>query len=250
MRASFYNSWVRWGLHELINNVIHKFSAVGLTLDGSAQSHWPCVWPRTESVILAVITLKNSSKKKSAPAMTDIDTFEDQLPPGQLSLALFDTLKKTSFFIKDRERRFVTGNPALAKGLNKRHIRELIGITRRIDESDADFRQHPEMERIIDYVQKNYSHNISKAEMAKAANISQSTLERLFRKTFGITPGQYARRVRLNAACWLVSETGQPLAEIARKCGFKDQTYMPHAFRSDLKLTPHKYRMRYRDLSA
>lgn len=243
--------------------------------------------------------------------MTDIDTFEDQLRPGQLSLALFDTLKKTSFFIKDRERRFVTGNPALAKGLNKRHIRELIGktdheliadfladafmqddnavlqqgksiinkvelvpigrtlewqvttklplyakddsilgligITRRIDESDADFRQHPEMERIIDYVQKNYSHNISKAEMAKAANISQSTLERLFRKTFGITPGQYARRVRLNAACRLVSETGQPLAEIARKCGFKDQTYMTHAFRSDLKLTPHKYRMRYRD---
>jgi len=77
-----------------------------------------------------------------------------------------------------------------------------------------------------------------------------STVERLFRKTFGITPGQYARKIRLNAACQMVRDTNRPLDAIAKACGYFDQTSMTHAFRSEIKITPHRYRQRFRNTSA
>lgn len=121
----------------------------------------------------------------------------------------------------------------------------LAGITREINDSDAAYRDHPEMHTIVDYIQAHYQEGLTKADMAEAAGISVSTVERLFRKTFGITPGQYARKIRLNAACQMIRETERSLDDIARACGFFDQASMTHAFRSEIKITPNRYRQRF-----
>lgn len=121
----------------------------------------------------------------------------------------------------------------------------LAGMTREIRDSDDAYRNHPGMHGIVDYIQAHYREGITKADMARVADISISTLERLFRKTFGITPGQYVRKIRLNAACQLIRETDRSLADIARTCGFFDQTSMTHSFRTELKITPNRYRNRF-----
>ncbi len=121
----------------------------------------------------------------------------------------------------------------------------LVGMTREINDSDTVYRSHPGMHSIVEYVQAHYQGGITKADMAKVAKISISTLERLFRKLFGITPGQYVRKIRLNAACQLIRESDRSLAEIARDSGFFDQTSMTHSFRSELKITPSRYRQRF-----
>lgn len=121
----------------------------------------------------------------------------------------------------------------------------LAGVSRIIYDSDAVYADHPEMRRIVDYVRANYRDKVSVADMARVAGISVSSQERLFRKTFGLTPLMYLRKTRLNAACKLLRETDEGLLNIAVQCGFNDQTSMTRAFRLELKITPLRYRRRF-----
>ena len=121
----------------------------------------------------------------------------------------------------------------------------LAGVARIIRDSDAVYAEHPEVHRIVDYVRAHYREKVSVGDMAKVAGISISSQERLFKKTFGLTPLMYLRRTRLNAACRILRETTVGLADIAVQCGFNDQTNMTRAFRQELNITPLKYRRRF-----
>lgn len=121
----------------------------------------------------------------------------------------------------------------------------LAGVARIIRESDALYADHPEMRAIVDYVREHYRDKVTVADLARAGGISVSSQERLFKKTFGLTPMMYLRKTRLNAACKLLRDTKVSLAAIAQKCGFNDQTSMTRAFRLELKITPLKYRRKF-----
>lgn len=121
----------------------------------------------------------------------------------------------------------------------------MAGVSRIISDSDAVYADNPEMRRIIDYVRAHYREKLSVADMARVGGISVSSQERLFRRTFGLTPLMYLRKTRLNAACKLLRETGVGLSSIAVQCGFNDQTNMTRAFRLELKITPLRYRRRF-----
>lgn len=123
----------------------------------------------------------------------------------------------------------------------------LAGVARIIRDSDAVYVDHPEMHRIVDYVRAHYREKISVSDMAKIGGISVSSQERLFRKAFGLTPLMYLRKTRLNAACAMLRDTLIDLAQIAVECGLTDQTNMTRAFRLELKITPLKYRRRFRE---
>ena len=118
----------------------------------------------------------------------------------------------------------------------------LAGVARIIRDSDAVYSEHPEMHRIVDYVRAHYREKLSVGDMAKVGGISVSSQERLFKKTFELTPLMYLRWTRLNAACKMLRESNEELAAISVQCGFNDQTNMTRAFRQELKITPLKYR--------
>jgi AraC-like DNA-binding protein len=126
----------------------------------------------------------------------------------------------------------------------------LAGVARIIRDSDAVYAEHPEMHRIVDYVRAHYREKLSVGDMAKVGGISVSSQERLFKKTFELTPLMYLRRTRLNAACKILRETSVGLAEIAVQCGFNDQTNMTRAFRQELKITPLKYRRSFSEATS
>ena len=121
----------------------------------------------------------------------------------------------------------------------------LAGISHIIKDSDNLYGDHPEMRKIIDFIRSNFRNKITNADLAEAAGISLSSLERLFRATFGVTPLMYLRKTRLNAACRNLRKDELNLSEIAEYCGFNDQTSMTRAFRQELKITPLKYRNRF-----
>jgi AraC-like DNA-binding protein len=123
----------------------------------------------------------------------------------------------------------------------------LAGVTRIIRDTDSVYADHPEMQRIVAHVREHYREKLSVADMARVGGVSVSSQERLFRKTFGLTPLMYLRKTRLNAACKLLRDTRVSLAEIATQCGFNDQTNMTRAFRLELKITPLRYRRRFSD---
>ena len=123
----------------------------------------------------------------------------------------------------------------------------LAGVTRIIRDSDAVYADHPEMRKIVDFVREHYREKLSVGDLAKVGGISVSSQERLFKKTFELTPLMYLRRTRLNAACKMLRDSTLGLAEIAVQCGFNDQTNMTRAFSQELKITPLKYRRSFSD---
>lgn len=123
----------------------------------------------------------------------------------------------------------------------------LAGITRIIRDSESVYADHPEMQKAVQYVREHYKEKIVIADIAKSAGVSVSSLERLFRKLFGLTPLMYVRKARLNAACHLLRDTDTDLPKIAVDCGFNDQTNMTRAFRLELRITPFRYRRRFKN---
>lgn len=123
----------------------------------------------------------------------------------------------------------------------------LAGVARLIRDEDKVYAEHPEMRDIIAFVQANYRKKITVADMAACGGISVSSQERLFRSTFGLTPLMYLRRTRLNTACRILRESDTSIATIAKECGFNDQTNMTRAFRQELRITPLRYRKRFKE---
>ena len=118
----------------------------------------------------------------------------------------------------------------------------LAGIIRKTEDSDELYRENPVLHRIVDHIGASYGKKIPVQEMAARVGISASTVERLFRSTFGISPLKYVKKVRLHAACKMLRSTNKSLATIAEECGFTDPTSMSRDFRQELKINPRAYR--------
>jgi len=128
---------------------------------------------------------------------------------------------------------------------NHNKVAGLAAIVRIIDDSDTVYQHHPEMCTIVHYLRDNFPNKISMPEVAKQAGISTSTQERLFKKMFSSTPLMYLQKIRLNAACSLLKNTNASIAKIAEETGFNDHTSMTRAFRTELNITPLKFRKKY-----
>lgn len=79
---------------------------------------------------------------------------------------------------------------------------------------------------------------VSLAELARGAGVHPSTLARSFRRFQGCSPGQYRRRWRLTRAIEALRGSEAPLAEIAARCGFADQSHLTRTLRAETGQTP------------
>jgi AraC family transcriptional regulator len=75
-------------------------------------------------------------------------------------------------------------------------------------------------------------------ELAKLAECHPITLARRFRDCWGIGPAEYGRRVRHRKACVAVAGGHEPLARIAARFGFCDQSHLTRAMVGLLGLPP------------
>jgi AraC-like DNA-binding protein len=67
---------------------------------------------------------------------------------------------------------------------------------------------------------------------------------RAFRREYGVTVAEYARRLRLDWAQAQLALEDAPLARIAIEAGFADQSHFTRAFRRHTGMTPGRYRAR------
>jgi AraC family transcriptional regulator len=82
----------------------------------------------------------------------------------------------------------------------------------------------------------------SVAEIAGELGVHPVHLARRFRQSFGMTPGEYMRRCRLERARRLMRRSTAPLAEIAAATGFSDQSHFSNAFRKSFGISPGAFR--------
>ncbi len=87
-----------------------------------------------------------------------------------------------------------------------------------------------------------FADDVRIADLARTVGVHPVHLARVFRRHVGCTPGDYARRRRLERSAVLLRETTRPLADVASGCGFADQSHFTHAFRRYAGVTPGAYR--------
>jgi AraC-like DNA-binding protein len=95
-----------------------------------------------------------------------------------------------------------------------------------------------------EYVLANYGQPIAIADLARRAHLSESQLQREFRRLFGMNPGTYILQVRLMMAQNLLEKTAMAVGQIALDCGFYDQSHFTRTFRAANGLSPLAYRRR------
>lgn len=99
------------------------------------------------------------------------------------------------------------------------------------------------LRRVAEFIDANLEEDLSLAEIAAVADLSQYHFARAFRKTTGLTPQQYVMQRRIERAKQLLlAKDDLPLVEISLRSGFKNQSHFTALFRKFTKLTPKTWR--------
>jgi AraC family transcriptional regulator len=80
------------------------------------------------------------------------------------------------------------------------------------------------------------------AEVAAAVGVHSVTLARAFRRSFGLSVGEYVRRLRIERAAAQLAASDLSLATIALTAGFADQSHFSNRFRRETGMSPSAYR--------
>ncbi len=98
--------------------------------------------------------------------------------------------------------------------------------------------------RAMHFIKDHLADPIGVSDLAEAAEVSRSSLERRFRKALGCTPGQAIRKIRTDRALHMLADTDLPLLEIALACGFGGAPQFSAQIKTTTGLTPTEYRDR------
>lgn len=109
----------------------------------------------------------------------------------------------------------------------------------------SQFLTQRQIKRVTDFVLANLCQDLSLEALAEQAGFSPYHFARLFRRTTGESPHQFVLRQRIEKAQCLLRETNEPLAIVAIKSGFANQSHLTHHFRRWLDLTPKAYRQKF-----
>jgi len=95
---------------------------------------------------------------------------------------------------------------------------------------------------VFDYVEKNYTENITVKEISRIANLSPYYFCRLFKETTGRSFVDYLNGFRINKAEQILRETDMNITETALACGFNDINYFSRIFKRYKRTPPSKLR--------
>lgn len=120
-------------------------------------------------------------------------------------------------------------------------------ILKELLENYADFKVQNDniilkTKEVCEYMENNYSDDITLDELSKIGCISKYHLIRLFTKEKGITPYKYLELYRINKAKQLLQKETSIL-EVAMQCGFSDQSHFTNLFKKTIGITPKQYQI-------
>ena len=107
-----------------------------------------------------------------------------------------------------------------------------------VDSQDSQF----VVNAAIDYMRNHLNEPFSVGKLVNHIGYGRSRLFELFRANTGMTPNDYLRRLRLEAARELLSNTSRSVTEIAFKVGFNSSQYFSTVFLQYTGLTPTGFR--------
>ncbi len=116
-----------------------------------------------------------------------------------------------------------------------------VGGTARHPSAKA-LRDDVRIKQMLQYIHSHYHEDISLAQIAKSASVSESECLRCFRNTIGTTPVQYLKSYRLQRAAGLLKNTAEKIVDVGVQCGFQDMSYFAKLFREVYGCSPTEFR--------
>ena len=109
-----------------------------------------------------------------------------------------------------------------------------------------DHRTHlnPGVHRVQDFIVANSDQKMSMAQLARIAAMSPRNLSRVFHRAAGVTPKQFANRVKIQVARDLLHDPQRSVSSIASSCGFDDALQLRRLWRRSFGVSIADYRAR------
>lgn len=99
---------------------------------------------------------------------------------------------------------------------------------------------------VLEHIDAHLDADLDPGALAEVAHLSPSRLSHLFTAQVGTPLARYVEAQRLERAARLLELTTAPVAEVARRAGFRDPLYFSRRFRSLHGMSPTEHRQRHR----
>lgn len=119
----------------------------------------------------------------------------------------------------------------------QRHPLALQGFA--VDEAPRD---RARLDRVLEHLHAHYAEPIRLATLAELAAMSESQLQRFFKRRTRMTVSGYLAQLRVGHACALLLEGDRPIAQIAEATGYSQPGYFTRQFRTLKGITPLAFR--------
>lgn len=120
---------------------------------------------------------------------------------------------------------------------------ELIGV----QSSDSTLPHSRRINKIVQFVEKNYHHKISLEDLGELVGMSASSVSRFFKQRTRHNFWDYLNGFRIDRAAQMMIETEHTISEISYACGFNNISNFNRVFRERIGTTPSDYRNKFKE---
>lgn len=103
--------------------------------------------------------------------------------------------------------------------------------------------------KAVDYIKRNYMKKIMLEDVASYVQLSTSYFCAIFKNEMKCNFNAYLNRIRIEMSKKLLADHDIPLVDVANMVGYEDQSYFTRVFRSNVGISPGKFRERKGQLS-
>lgn len=107
-------------------------------------------------------------------------------------------------------------------------------------------RDRDRMARVLGWLHAHYAEPLRLAPLTAVAHLSESQLQRMFRRSARMSLSAYVTQLRIGHACRLLIQTDRSVGGIAAETGFSDAAHFARHFRAAKGVTASRFRAAYR----
>ena len=105
----------------------------------------------------------------------------------------------------------------------------------------------PILLQVVEHMESNVENATRIPDLAESLGLSQRKLERLFNKHYGCSAVAFYRRIRLQHARVLLTQTDMSVLDICIACGFASSSYFSRSYAEQFGLRPRDHRLAWPD---
>ena len=106
-------------------------------------------------------------------------------------------------------------------------------------------RDRARMQRVLDWLHAHYDQPLRLEPLCRIAHLTDSQLQRVFKRSTRMSISQYLTQLRIGRACQMLVQTDRPLSHIAAECGFSDAAHFSRQFRQARGMAPSAFRRHF-----